>query len=167
MAFTGMRVGEVLQLYVSDIREDGGIHYISVNEDDPGKSVKTANRRNVPIHSALIREGLLDYAAGLPPGQLFPDKKPDKYGMIGGRAYNVVGLWVRETVGIADPRLAPNHSWRHRMEDEMRDHGVDQEVRDSICGHVSASTGRLYGQRGVALRRLAEAIERLKVPPGV
>jgi integrase len=68
MAFTGMRVAEVLQLFTTDIREDGGIHYISINEDDPGKSVKTANRRNVPIHPALIREGFLKYVATVPKG---------------------------------------------------------------------------------------------------
>jgi integrase len=168
MAFTGMRVAEVMQLSVSDIRVDEGIHYISINADGPGKSVKTANVRHVPIHAALIREGLLTYAATLPPaGQLFPDKLPDKYGMIGGRSYNIIGRWVRETVGIEDERLAPNHSWRHRMEDELRDHGVDEEVRDRLCGHVSASTGRLYGVKGLALRRLADAVQLLKVPAGV
>ncbi len=87
--------------------------------------------------------------------------------MIGGRAYNVVGRWVRETVGITDRRLAPNHSWRHRMEDELKDHDVDQEVRDRLCGHASTSTGRLYGAKGLSLRRLAAAVELLKAPPGL
>jgi integrase len=54
MAFTGMRVGEVLQLSASDLRADSGIWYISVNEDGSGKSVKSSERRNIPIHSALV-----------------------------------------------------------------------------------------------------------------
>jgi site-specific recombinase XerD len=42
MAFTGMRVAEVLQLTGSDIRREGSIDYIAVNEDEPGKSVKNS-----------------------------------------------------------------------------------------------------------------------------
>ena len=58
MAFTGMRVAEVLQLSGGDVRQDGDIWFISVNEDGEGKSVKTSQTRHVPVHEALIREGL-------------------------------------------------------------------------------------------------------------
>ncbi|WP_325400446.1 tyrosine-type recombinase/integrase [Acidocella sp.] len=168
MAFTGMRVAEVLQLSVSDLREDGGIWYISVNEDGPGKSVKSSERRNIPIHPALVAEGLLKYAATLPQGgQLFPDKEPDKYGMLGGRSYNVVGRWIRRELGLTDERVVPNHSWRHRIQDELSTQDVPQDLRDSICGHAKKSTGAKYGVRGESLRRLAEAIGRIPVPRGV
>jgi hypothetical protein len=53
------------------------------------------------------------------------------------------------------------------MEDELKDHDVDQEVRDRLCGHASTSTGRLYGAKGLSLRRLAAAVELLKAPPGL
>jgi site-specific recombinase XerD len=168
MAFTGMRVAEVMQLSVADLRVDDGLHYFAIHEDSPDKSVKTAERRNVPMHSALIREGLLKYAASLPKdGALFPDKRPDGFGLQGGRAYNVVGRWVREVVKLTDPRLAPNHSWRHRVEDELRGQEVPEDVRDAITGHARKTTGRNYGVRKEALRRLAEAIEKLPVPDGL
>jgi integrase len=67
MAFTGMRVAEVLQLTGGDVREEAGIHYVSVNEDEPGKSVKNSERRNVPLHSALLAEGFLTYAQTIAP----------------------------------------------------------------------------------------------------
>lgn len=58
MAFTGMRAGEVLQLTGGDVRQQDGIWFLAVNEDAEGKSVKTGQRRNVPIHPALVAEGM-------------------------------------------------------------------------------------------------------------
>ncbi len=53
MAFTGMRAGEVLQLLGRDVRDEGGIWIIDVNETGEGQSVKTGVRRHVPVHPAL------------------------------------------------------------------------------------------------------------------
>ncbi|HEY2134206.1 MAG TPA: hypothetical protein VGH36_14730 [Acetobacteraceae bacterium] len=75
MAFTGMRAGEVLQLLGRDVRQDGGVWLIDVNEDHPTKSVKTSERRHVPVHPALIREGFVTYAQTIAAdAPLFPDK---------------------------------------------------------------------------------------------
>ena len=63
MAFTGMRAGEVLQLTGGDVRQQDGIWFLAVNEDTAGKSVKTGQRRNVPIHPALVKEGFLTFAS--------------------------------------------------------------------------------------------------------
>lgn len=169
MAFTGMRVAEVLQLAVSDIRRDGEVHYLVVEDNsDEGKSVKTGERRHVPIHPALVAEGLLDYAAALPAeGPLFPDKQADKDGFRGTRGWQTVGRWVHDVVGIDDPRKAPNHSWRHRVEDELRAAGVDESLRDAILGHARKTTGRHYGIRGESLRSLADAVGRIPVPVGL
>ena len=166
MAFTGMRVGEVLQLSVRDIGQDGGIWFIAVHEDDDDKSVKTGQRRNVPIHPALLREGLVAYAQALPDqtGPLFPDKGIDVHGRRGSRAWQVTGRWVRETVGIDDERKAPNHAFRHRFEDELRAAEVPEDARDAIVGHARKTTGRQYGVRGESLRRLAREIEKVGVP---
>ncbi len=169
MAFTGARVGEVLQLAVADIRSENGIHYLVIDEDaQKGKPVKTGERRHVPIHPALIAEGLLGYAASLPSdGPLFPDKKADKNGLRGTKGWQVTGRWIREKVGITDERKAPNHSWRHRIEDELRAAGVDESIRDAITGHTRKTTGRQYGIRGEDLRRLSDAINRIPVPEGL
>jgi integrase len=169
MAFTGMRVGEVLQLGAADIQQQDGIHYFVIEENaKKGKSVKTGERRHVPIHTALIKEGLLEYAATLPSdGPLFPDKKADKHGLRGTKGWQAVGRWVREKVGITDPDKVPNHSWRHRVEDELRAAGVEESIRDAITGHARKTTGRQYGVRGESLARLAEAVGRIPVPPGL
>ncbi len=168
MAFTGMRVGEVLQLTGGDIRRDGDIWFIAVNEDTPGKSVKNSQRRSVPIHPALIADGFVDYAQTIVgDAPLFPDKQADKFGQRGGRAWNVVGQWVRDVVHITDERIAPNHSWRHRMEDELRNVEAGEDVRDAIMGHARKTTGRVYGVRGEALGRLCRFLAKVPVPAGV
>ena len=87
--------------------------------------------------------------------------------MLGGRSYNVVGRWIRHDLGITDENIVPNHSWRHRIQDELSSQGVPQDLRDAICGHARKSTGAKYGVRGELLRRLAEAIGSIPVPPGV
>ena len=168
MAFSGMRVAEVLQLTGADVRQEGETWFLAVHEDDAGKSVKTGQRRSVPLHSAVIAEGFLAFAGAVKgDAPLFPDKRVDRHGNRGGRAWQVVGKWVRETVGITDPRKAPDHSWRHRVEDELRAAGVPEDVRDAVMGHARRTTGRVYGVRGEALRRLAEAVEKIPVPGGL
>jgi integrase len=168
MAFTGARAGEVLQLLGRDVAQEGGIWFIDINEDGEGKSVKTATRRRVPIHPALIAEGLIRYAQTIKPdAPLFPDKLPDKFGNRGGRAWNVIGAWARRQGGITDPRKAPDHSWRHRVEDELRAAEVAEEVRDAILGHARKTMGRQYGVRGEALARLQRGVSSIPFPPGL
>jgi integrase len=168
MAFSGMRVAEVLQLTRDDIRQEGDIHYVAVNEDTPDKSVKNSQRRNVPIHPALIGEGFLEYVRGIAAdAPLFPEKKLDRFGRRGSGGWDVVGKWVRETVGITDQRKAPNHSFRHRMEDELRAVETPEDVRDAILGHARKTTGRVYGVRGEALKRLYRYLSMVPVPAGV
>lgn len=154
MAFTGMRAGEVLQLTAGDIRNVDGVWCFAIHEDEPGKSVKTGQRRNIPIHPAIEAEGFLKYTASLAGNvPLFPEKRLDQHGNRGGRAWNLVGMWARR-VGITDPLKAPDHSWRHRMEDEMRAAGIPEADRDALVGHARRTTGRSYGVRGESLARL-------------
>jgi integrase len=168
MAFTGMRAGEVLQLTGGDIRQENGLWFLAVHEDDPGKSVKTGQARNVPIHDALRREGFVDYAQTIgATAPIFPDKKLGKHGLRGERAWNAIGKWVRAKVGITDKQKAPDHAWRHRMEDELRVADVSEADRDAILGHARKTTGRFYGVRGESLARLHRAIRCVPVPPGL
>jgi integrase len=168
MAFTGMRAGEVLQLIGADVQREGPVWFLDIHEDTAGNSVKNGRRRRVPIHPALLAEGFITFAEKVAAGEpLFPDKRPDKFGQQGGRAWNVVGKWVRQTVGIEDPRKAPDHSWRHRMEDELRAVEAPEDARDAILGHARKTTGRVYGVRGEALARLHRFLSMIPAPPGL
>jgi integrase len=168
MAFTGMRAGEVLQLTGGDIRQENGLWFLAVHEDDPGKTVKTGQARNVPLHDALIREGFVAYSQTIgATAPIFPDKRLGAHGLRGEGAWTVIGKWIRVKVGITDKQKAPDHAWRHRMADELRVADVSEADRDAILGHTRKTTGRLYGVRGESLARLHRAIGRVPVPPGL
>ncbi len=99
----------------------------------------------------------------LPKGSaLFPDMTPDRFGRCGGNATKIIGRWVREQ-GIANPRKAPAHSWRHRFKDVCRNAGVERSVHDALTGHSSADVGDKYGL-GYSLHVLAAAIAKLPSP---
>lgn len=174
MALSGMRVGEVCQLTADDVAKDPktGIWFMAVKHDpDRGKSAKNSLPRNVPVHPALEAEGFVEFAIAVRERDgdvpLFSDKKPDKHGRLGGRAWNVVGTWVRDTVGIADEDKAPNHSWRHRMEDALRDAGTYEADRDAILGHARKTVGRQYGVKGEPLARLYAELSKVTLPKGL
>ena len=80
-------------------------------------------------HPAIIAEGFLAHVETVAAGPLFPRVNTDS-------ATTKFGRWIRGTVGMTDPRLGPSHSFRHRMEDELR------RVTDARDEHIDALTGR-------------------------
>jgi integrase len=164
LAFTGARLEEVCQSFVSDIRKHDGIWFIDINADDPGKTLKNdGSARRVPLHRAVVDEGFLDYVRSLPnDGPLFPDLTPDRFGRRGGNGTKIIGRWVRAQ-GITDTRKAPNHSWRHRFKDECRGANIEKAIHDALTGHASSDEGDGYGL-GYPLKTLAEAIAKLPSP---
>lgn len=63
---SGARLGEIIQLELDDIKHEDGVWFFDITTEssskDSGKELKTkGSRRRVPIHSALVKIGLLDY----------------------------------------------------------------------------------------------------------
>jgi integrase len=169
-AFTGARCDELCGAMARDVRVEDGVSIIRIDPADreAGGSVKNrASIRSVPLHPALVAEGFLDYVASLPRGgPLFPDLRPDRFGKRGGTGSKTIGRWVRDKVGITDPRKAPNHSWRHRFADQCKKVGIPRELRFAIEGHATGDVGDTYGSEGYPLQVLAEAIAKLPNPLG-
>jgi integrase len=47
---------------------------------------------------------------------------------------------------VTDPRVQPNHGWRHRFITLARRYGMDQEIRRMITGHAGKGVDeRIYG----------------------
>ena len=147
--FTGMRLGEIVQLSVSDIKIDEGISYIDVNKDE-GKQLKTSSsQRVVPIHAVLRDLGFLDYVeqrckANNAP-RLFPEIKPGKNGYF---SHNFSKFFARylSQVGVKTDKTT-FHSFRHNFEDAMRDAGVDLDKRKLLLGHHDNSVTAKYGSK--------------------
>ena len=160
--YSGMRLGEILQIRKCDVKEEGGIVYFDVNDED-GKSVKTnAGHRRVPVHPTLISSGLLNYVDRLASGETrLIHEIP-----LSGRAKDRSGRGSRK---MADLLIASGakteknsfHSFRHNFEDACRVAGVDHAVMNVLQGHVQGDMSDRYGSGKYSLPRLYEAICRI------
>ncbi|MPZ29987.1 MAG: tyrosine-type recombinase/integrase [Rhodospirillales bacterium] len=147
MAYTGARIGEVAQLRKEDVRTEHGIKVLRITGGtEKGHEVKTgSSRRDVPLHRAVIDEGFLKYVGGAKEGPLFSDLPPGRLGKRGDAASTEYRRWARGVVGITDKR-AVAHSWRHRMEDQLREIEAPEEVAAAITGRTRQGSRAGYGK---------------------
>ncbi len=167
--FTGARVSELVELRRRDVRERDGVMILDIVPLAGRAGKNDTMQRMLPLHPAVIEEGFLAYVvtlAGVPDDPLFPSIKPDRNGSRVHPATVQSGRWVRDVVGITDASKAPNHSWRHRMEDELRKVRAQPEVQDAITGRYNprnAGAGYGIGFRGMPDEVLKE-LERIPSP---
>lgn len=153
-AYTGARVNEITPLRRRDFVFRDGIWMIRIRAEN----AKTRKFREVPLHSHLIEQGLIDYADSCGTQPLFYDPRRSRGGKDANPHHKKVGErlaeWVR-TLGI-DKRVAPNHGWRHRFSTVSRLVGMPEDVRNIIQGHAGAKAADSYGETWplVALREI-------------
>jgi len=162
--YSGARSSELCQLYVTDIVQIDGIWAIDINENHAVKTVKTkASRRQVPVHSELIRLGFLEYvevirAAGherLWPALTLREGKPS----------HTFSKWFNTKPRLANPAaIIPDfHSLRHTVRTTMTAAKISEQVQDKITGHEShGSTGMLVYAREVPMLQRREAVEAIR-----
>lgn len=155
--FTGMRLEEICQLHVEDVREEDGIMCFDICEGG-NKSVKNASAvRFVPIHKELIALGFLSYVEtvkSMGETRVFPmlKKKGDK-----SRYGNLVSRWFteyRRSLGVkGDDSQGKKtfHSFRHTFATQCKYAGVDGGMTAEVEGH---DTGKdmTYGRYGKAYK---------------
>lgn len=152
-AYTGARLGEMVQLRKSDLRKEGGWWVVTISPE--AGTVKDKEVREVLLHSHLVETGFVSFVEAAPEGHLFI--KPPKVGDARGvwrACKNRVTEFVREVV--KDPNVAPNHGWRHAFKTVGREAGIADSVLDAICGHAAKSVGGSYG--GVSLKTQQQAM---------
>jgi integrase len=156
-AATGARITEICQLRRQDLikRSDGW--WVTITPD--AGSVKNGHLRTIPLHSGLLAYDFERFISEAPPGTLFyRGSDPNK---VNHHAAQIVGQrvanWIRRNVGIADPRLQPNHGWRHRFATLCREHGIHPEYREVIAGRSKKKQGEEYGE-AAGLRREIEKL---------
>ena len=72
--FTSARLNELCQLYTDDIKQDGKIWYIDINDNAQDKHLKKKyHARETPIHKELINLGFIDYVNGVKTKRIFPE----------------------------------------------------------------------------------------------
>jgi integrase len=153
-AFTGARVGEMLQLRKQDVRQDGKHWVIHVTPE--AGPVKTDEARDVVLHRQVIEIGFLDFHQAASSEYLFisPGKGELDVRNAVKTARNKVNMFVREVA--PDRNVDPSHGWRHRFKTVGIDEGVEMRVLDAIQGHASRNISETYGE--VTIRAKATAI---------
>jgi integrase len=165
LAFTSTRISELADLRRGDVREDGGVMILDLHPTSTREGKNSTMQRMLPLHPAVIAEGFLEYVADLPVdpmAPLFPSIRPDPRGGRAQPATTQMGRWIRGVVGITDPKKGPSHSWRHRMEDELRKVRAHPEMMDAITGrHNPRNAGAGYGKgfRGMPDELLKELVK--------
>ena len=110
-AYTGMRLDEICQLHLADIRETDGVWIFDVNDKDGKKLKNPFSARLVPIHKKLIQRDFLVYVKKVKAQksvQLFPELKKGRDGH--GREISRWFANYRVSVGIAERARTFIHS---------------------------------------------------------
>ena len=144
--YSGMRLGEIVQLHRNDVRQIDGVWDFDINRaEDDDKKVKTeTSLRKVPVHKVLIDLGLSARCHDAKLGKrLFPDLPAAQNGYY---SHNFSKWWGRygETFGFRTTRKV-FHSFRHLFADALRDLEAPEYVLKSIMGHADSSTTNKYG----------------------
>ncbi len=162
--YSGCRLGEISQLYKSDIKEDFGIPYFDIN-DEEDKVLKTvSSKRLVPISPELLKLGFIDYVKSVKHERLWSNlkRRRDGYGHDFSRWYNDY-----EAKYITDHPKKSFNSLRHNFINQLKQEIVKEKAvaLDSVLketvGHTNESiTLDRYGKDYVLQLKL-ELIKKL------
>lgn len=128
-----MRRDEYCGLAAIDVFTDDGPHpYLHIVENKFRRLKTPQSRRNLALHSELIRLGFLDYVQAITQAghkRLFPDLySPRSKNLLGDRLYKELKA-LRIELGISP------HQFRHIFNDELKQKRVSQEFRADMMGH--------------------------------
>lgn len=161
--YTGARISELVQLRRRDIELVGGIYAMSVTDLGDDQKVKTAaSVRKVPLHSALLGLGFIEYVERIAPSAddtLWP-AVPIRAGKAGGYFSQWFGTY-RRSLGFG--RYPDFHCFRHTARTALADAEIPEPMIDALLGHeVRGSTGaKVYTHRTLA--QMKDAIERIAI----
>jgi len=160
LAYSGMRLAEAGGMRCQDVRQQDGV-WVFVVEHTEERRIKTASsRRVVPIHSALVKAGLLDYVERQRQQghtRLFPTLRANGLNSLG----NVFGKFYSRWSGKLVPdRRKTAHSWRHTVATKLRQANVREDLMDELLGWTQTKMAARYGS-GHTVQAKREAIERI------
>ncbi len=161
--YSGLRLGEIVQLGTVDVKQDGDVTYFDVSlAEGEDKQLKTASSaRRVPVHAKLVDLGLLTYverARKLKKVRVFYDIE---FGKDGYPSHNFSKWWGRyaRRTGFHTEKTA-FHSFRHNFTDAMREAEVPDSIAKSLVGHADRSVHANYGS-GASIQKLSDHMNRV------
>lgn len=161
--FSGARLGEICQLYKSDIKQEFGIPYIDINDEADKVLKSVSSRRWVPVSPVLIKLGFLSYVKSVKETRLWSNLKKgrDGYGHLLSKWYE---RYNRNYVTKHPKRVF--HSMRHNFINNLKqiiakEKIFSYEVLKEVVGHSNESiTLDRYGKEYLLKTKL-ELIEKL------
>lgn len=159
--YSGMRLNEICQLELDDIRQEEGVWIFDVNDSGSKRLKTSSSARLIPIHHKLIEAGILEYWEILmrqEEARFFPDLKEGVNDSLSApfskrfrRVLNTLGL-TRQGVCF--------HSLRHTFIDGLRKAGVERSIAMTLTGHQSSDVHDHYGN-GYGLETLQKALDKV------
>ena len=147
--FAGLRVGEIIQLHLSDIIIDERKGIVVVRD---GKGTK---RREIPLN-AKARKALLDYL------QMRPDVESNDL-FLGQRNEGVQSKTIQRAVQRfakkAGLKIVTPHIIRHSFAKALIDTGISLEKVATLLGYSNLNTTRIYTTPSE--EELSDALEKL------
>jgi integrase len=164
--YSGARLEEIAQLTTADIRAEAAngatVTVIDIHNGGANKLKNESSPRLIPVHSALVRARLLDYAKALKAGPLFPGlkRRDSKGGKVGARLGE---LFRKRLVALGLKREGLCfHSFRHTVAGRLDAAGVPQSDAARVLGHaVAGMSYGTYSQGGPGLKRVAATVEQI------
>jgi len=148
--YTGMRLNEICQLYVSDIIKLDGLWCFSVNAEKDKRLKNDASERVIPIHPKLIELGLIKYIEGLRTGNVPRLWMNLEWTELTGYGNSFCKWYQRfNRLHVTDDPKKVFHSMRHTVTDALKQAGELETVIAELVGHSnggSMTMGR-YGKR--------------------
>jgi integrase len=141
--YSGARIDEPASLLVTEIRQMEGVWCYFMSSDDANQGGKNDYApRWVPIHPKLLEAGFLDYWKAVKAeghSRLFPEMGNAERDGCGKRA-TADFTEYRRGVGVGALTERSNktyHSFRSTLISEMKERGIDGDLRRSLVGHAS------------------------------
>jgi integrase len=160
-AYTGMRLGEICQLHVEDVKSENGLLCFDVNFEGSRRLKNVVSQRLVPIHNRIMELGFSRYVdyIKIKNERLFPLLTLHSVNGYG----HQLGKWFANfnRKYISQNPKKTFHSIRHSVANELKQLQIPGEVISELLGHkVDSITMSRYGKR-YRPKVLLSAIERL------
>mgnify|MGYP003663853938 CR=1 FL=1 len=160
--YAGLRTSETCQLKVASIQKVEDIYTFKINNVDENTKLKTINAyRTIPLHSHLIKLGLLKYIderKNIGKTMLFDDLPSGDYNdwskPVGSRFYRIF-----KKLTFTDNKKPTLYGLRHTFIDELQQQEVPEHIVAELSGHTKKGiTFGRYGKR-LNIKLLKEKIE--------